>query len=388
MPLVTTTNVAVQNGVVTLNLGYKPDQVRILPPSELAGNAPRDWPGPRPAIGVLNLPGMPQSWTHITPSDWVQAFNGSALATNYGVPVKQLTSLTALTNALSSGPTVWLAIINPGGELFPSSAAGQWQPTLSAIRDYVDRGGSWWETAGYSFYVSAFLQSGTWQTEVIGPGGMNSFGLPVGGGDNAQPPEPLAVTPLGQTVFGADLSARLQGMTSTVNRGLLRTPDDPGHLTILAGAQQAFVGAYRLDGWGYLWRIGGFFPNPNVVLPAATAAMEYIFTNPPLPFEGGPTRYLWHGNMVVQSRPVLRRASVANGFFSFTIGNCPTGATNFIERSIAPDGQGGWQDVFNFLTPFSETNWTDPQEAQSPSSFYRVKSVVGAAVSSSAIHAP
>ncbi len=92
--------------------------------------------------------------------------------------------------------------------------------------------------------------------------------------------------------------------------------------------------------------------------------------------------------MVVQSRPVLRRATVANGFFSFTIGNCPTGATNYVERSMGPDGQGGWQDVFNFLTPFSDTNWTDPEEAQSPNFFYRVKSVVGAAVSSSSSHGP
>jgi hypothetical protein len=291
------------------------------------------------------------------------------LVTEFGVPIRQITTLNDLTNALGAGPTVWLAIFNPGGEVFPEAVAGQWPATLSAILDYVNHGGSWWETAGYSFY-------GAWQTETIGPTGMNYFGVPVGGGDVAQPAEPLTVTALGQTVFGADLSGRLQGLSSIANRGLLRTADDPGHLALLAGAQQDFLGAYRLDGWGYLWRIGGFWPNPSVVLPAAAATMEYLYTHPPLPFPSGSTRYLWHGSLAVECRPVLKRAAGSNGFFSFTIANCPTGATNYVERCPDPVGQAGWQDVFSFRTPQAETNWTDPQPATALSSFYRVKSVV------------
>ena len=248
---------------------------------------------------------------------------------------------------------------------------------MSAIRDYVNHGGSWWETAGYSFYVSAFLQSGTWQTETIGPSGMNFFGVPVGGGDVAQPAEPVSVTADGQTILGADVAAGLAGLTSIVNRGLVRTPDDPGHLALLAGAQQDFLGAYRLDGWGCLWRIGGFWPNRNVALPAATATMEYLFTHPPLAYPSGPIKYLWHGTLLVESRPVLKGAAVVNGSFSFAIANCPTGATNFIERSPDPAGQAGWQDVFAFLTPQTETNWTEPDPAPGPASFYRVRSAVG-----------
>lgn len=373
-PIGTATNVQVQNGVLTFNLGYKPDLARILPAPELAG-APSNWPGSKPAIGVLNLPGMPQSWTSITPAAWLQTLAGSHLATQFGVPIRQITTISDLTAALYAGPTVWLAIINPGGEIFPAYGADQSGATLGAIQYYVNHGGSWWETAGYSFYVSAYLQSSVWQTQNIGPGGMGFFGLPVGGGAVDQPAEPLTVTGLGQTIFGADLSARLQGLATVVNRGLVRTTDDPGHLALLAGAQQDFLGAYRLDGWGYLWRIGGFWPNPNVVLPAAMATLEYIYTHPPLPFESGPTKYLWHGNMVVQSRPVLKRASSSNGSFSFAIGNCATGATNFVERAADPAAQTGWQEVFQFLTPLDETNWTDPQAAGLPQAFYRVKSI-------------
>lgn len=372
-----TNNDPVQDGVLTLNLGFKPDQSRVLPPAALAGTAPQNWPGPRPAIGVLNLPGMPRSWTALTPADWVQAFQASSLATQYGVPILQLTNWNDVMVALHAGPTVWLALINPTGEMFPASGAGQWAATLSAIKDYVDNGGCWWETAGYSFYSAAFLQSGAWQTEMIGPSGMNFFGVPVGGGEVNQAAEPLTVTAEGQTVLGAELASRLQGLASTVNRGLLRTADDPGHHALLAGAQQDFLGAYRLDGWGYLWRVGGFWPNRDVVLPAATAAMQYLFSHPPLPFPSGPTKYLWHGTLSVQSRPVLKHAGVTNGFFSCAIANCPPGATNALERSQDPAGRGGWQDVFTFLTPPAETNWTDPQAASSLSAFYRLKSPAG-----------
>ena len=205
---------------------------------------------------------------------------------------------------------------------------------------------------------------------------MNTFGVPVGFGDVAQPAEPLTVTAEGQAILGADVASRVQGLSSVVNRGLLRSADDPGHHALLAGAQQDFVGAYRLDGWGYLWRLGGFWPNRDVVLPVARATMEYLFSHPPLPYPSGQTRYLWHGTLNVQSRPVLKRAAVANGRFSLAIGNCPTGATNWLERSPNATGS-AWQDVFTFLTPDAETNWTDSQASGGASSFYRVKSVVG-----------
>ena len=372
-----TNQVQIQDSVLTLALGMKPDQDRIQPPAELAGKAPRDWPGDKPSIGILNLPGMPTAWTTITASNWVRAFTQSSLATQFGVPIRQITNFNDLTAALQAGPTVWFAIVNPCGEIFPESGAGQWQATLDLIHDYVNRGGSWWETAGYSLYTASFFQSGVWHTEAVGPGGMGYLGLPVGGGDTAQPPEPLTVTTTGQTIFGPSLSAQLQGLTSAVNRGLLRTEVDPGHLALLAGAQQDFLGAYRLDGWGYLWRIGGFFPNSNAVLPAVPAIMTYLYTNQPLPALASQTKYLWHGNMTFASRPVLKCILNSNGVVSMQIGNCPLGATNYVERSLNLNNPLDWQTVFTFPSPPIETNWIDPAAPGMSKAFYRVRSIPG-----------
>jgi len=89
-------------------------------------------------------------------------------------------------------------------------------------------------------------------------------------------------------------------LSSSVNRGLSQGSDDPGHLALVSGGRQDFIGAYRLDGWGYLWRIGGLNPNPDVAVPVAVAAMKYVFDHPPLPIAGGGLSYLWHVKVTAQ----------------------------------------------------------------------------------------
>jgi hypothetical protein len=236
----------------------------------------------------------------------------------------------------------------------------------------VNHGGSWWETAGYSFYVAAWL-SGGWTTEVIGPSGMGSFGLPVGSGDVAQPAEPLTVTAFGQTMFGPALSARLAGQSTIVNRGLPRTESDPGHLALLAGAQQDFLGGYRLEGWGWLWRFGGFWPNPGVVLTSAPAVMTYLYTNAPLPAAASPVKYLWHGKATF---PAVLRAALTNGGTILCIENCPVGATNHLDRALELTPLPVWQTIFTFSSPPLATNWADLTPGF-PQAFYRVRSLLG-----------
>ncbi len=291
-----------EGGCVRFALPERRQRERVLPPAELAGKAPGEWPGPKPAIGVLDLgEGVRPSWTDIAVGEWFKAFEQSRLAQELGVPIRRITKVEALFKALRAGPRTWLAIINPYGETFPAGAPGQWTPALDLIRDYVNHGGCWWETAGYSFYSALSPTEGGWRRQAVGPGGMDYLGLPVGGGQVDQPPERLRVTPEGRQWLGEELSARIARAMSTVNRGLPRRGGDPGHLTLVAGRRADFIGGYRLDGWGWLWRIGGFHPNPEVALPAAVAAMKHIYTHPPLPpLKGGGTKYLWHATVTAK----------------------------------------------------------------------------------------
>ena len=280
---------------VRLRTPHREGEKRVEPPPALAGKAPRDWPGDRPAVGILDVgEGINPSWTRITPADWANAFGESRLATEFGVPVRRISTAEALVSALQAGPTRWLAIINPYGEGFPSAGEGKWREMLDKIRDYVNNGGCWWETGGYSFYHSFFPQAGGWAGEHVDSGGMGYLGLPVGGGEVDAPAERLSVPAEGRQWLGDDLSEKVQGAMSAVNRGLTRGSDDPGHVALVAGERQDFIGGYRLDGWGWLWRIGGFYPNAQVALPVAVAAMERIFTHLPEEPKAGGVRYLWH----------------------------------------------------------------------------------------------
>ena len=273
---------------------------RLAPPADLAGKAPCDWPGPKPAIGILDLPGIPLGWTRIAPADWLEAFSSSRLAKEFGVPIRRITTVDQLVAALEAGPAAWLAIVNPCGEAFPATGPGKWRETLDLIRDYVNHGGSWWETAGYSFYSAFSPKDGGWHVDRVGPGGMGYLGLPVGGGEVDEPAEPLTATPAGREWFPIPLADQVDKAMSTVNRGLLRGQEGPGHLTLVAGHREDFIGGYRLDGWGWLWRIGGFWPNPDVAPAVAVAATERLYTHPPLPVKAGGIRYLWHVTVVAQ----------------------------------------------------------------------------------------
>jgi len=363
-----------QDGVVQVRLGMVPGASRLQPPGELANRAPVDWPAGKPAIGVLDIPGMPRSWTSITPSDWYQGLTASRLATGFGAPIRRITSYTALVAALQSGPTAWLAIINPGGEVFPEAAAGQWQTTLGLIRDYVNRGGSWWETAGYSFYVAAYQQGSSWQTDRPGPSGMAFFGLPVDSGAVDQPPEAVPVTHRGQEILGDELANQLRGLASSVNRGLPRTQDDPGHVAILGGSRADFAGGYRLSGWGFLWRIGGFSPNRALAIPAAIGVLEYLYSHPPMPVDPSSAKYFWHGRLAWKPRAVLKTSPSLSGGVEIVVADCPPGAMNYLERASVLDDPLGWADVFKFQSPAQETNWLDPDSFHNARAFYRIRS--------------
>lgn len=285
----------VAGGAHAFRLPSRQGQQRIQPPPALSGKAPRDWPGAKPAIAVLDFgPGLAPVWTRISPDDWFRAFSQSRLAREHGLMIRRITNMDELQAAFTDGAAKYLAIVNPYGEAFPTAAPGKWREMLDSIRQYVRNGGNWWEAGGYSFHLAVSRVNDRWQSDAVGPQGADYLGLSIGGGDVEQAPEPLSVTADGRAWLGEDLSNRIAAEASAVNRALARGDRASGHITLVAGGQQDFIGGYRLDGWGWLWRTGGFYPNPKVAIPLTVTTMEYLYTHAPAPIVPGGAKYLWH----------------------------------------------------------------------------------------------
>jgi len=223
------------------------------------------------------------------------------LAKQYGLAVKTLASYDEIAAALAAGPAQFFAIINPYGEIFPEAGAGRWIETLDAVRAYVNNGGSWWETAAYSFFRPAYRDGEAWKTEHCGPAGTDHLRVPVGGGEVDEPAEPLHATETGKAWLDDGLAAKIAQSASSVNRGTPSTTDAPATVLIAGASQKNFIGGYRLNGWGYIWRIGGFNPNPEIATSVAVAATLHQYTTPPAPLPSAGTRYLYHATLTPAS---------------------------------------------------------------------------------------
>ena len=288
------TRLSVVDGTLRLTLPPRGSIARMPPPPERAALAPRDWPGAKPAVAVIDLgPGIAPALTTLTPSAWRAALETSALVRQHGLTVRTLSTYEELADALAAGPDRVFTIINPYGELFLTPGPGRWRETLDAIRAYVNRGGIWWETAAYSFHRAAFRQGNAWQTEHTGAAGLNHLRLPISSGDVDQQPEPLRVTGTGKAWLGEELAARVARCVSVVNRGTPSASSAP--VTVLvAGLEHGFIGGYRLEGWGTLWRVGGFNPDPELTPAVAVATLLHQYTTPPEPLPPFGTRFLYH----------------------------------------------------------------------------------------------
>lgn len=283
----------VADGVLTVETPpVTPPGTEPIPP-EIA-NLPRSqWPGPKPAIGVIDLgPGAHLVWTRITPAEWVDALSDSRLVRKHGLQVRRLANVDDLLSALSDTEHRWFAIVNPYGEAFPVPAKDRWHAVVLAVRRYVQTGGCWWETGGHPFFQTYVPDEDGWRMETIGSGGADTLGIPVGAGDVDQPPEPLRVTDEGARMLGQEVTEALGGMSSTVNRAL--PSDEPAHVSWVAGQRGGFIGGYRLNGWGWLCRIGGFWPNRDVAIPVVVRVLEQLYDSPAAPGPADPTPRLWH----------------------------------------------------------------------------------------------
>jgi hypothetical protein len=285
----------VLNGRVELYLPAEEKKIKYVePPVEEKLRAPCNRPGERPLIGVINLgKGAYPVWARVSVDQWVDAIRKSSLCTLHGLTVTNIASYAELQSALKEGPGRWLAIVNPYGEATLSENKGGWKQTLDAVRGYVNNGGSWWETGGYSFHCEFYREGNSWKNATIGSAGLDYLGLSLSGGAIEIVPERISVTPAGESWLGKPFTERLNKKYAQANRALPMNLQKPA-TQLIKGERNFYVGGYRLGGWGHLWRIGGMKPESTFATSVMIAATLHQYISPPEPVKIPGTPRLWH----------------------------------------------------------------------------------------------
>ncbi len=271
-------------------------------PDALRFRAPSDRTPPPTKIGVVYLEGTVKPLrTRISCDRWMAALSDSSLVTTRKVQVIKLTSVVELTAALTTGATEWFAILNPYGEIIPQETGGTWEAMLEAIARYVKDGGIWWETGGTPFqWGVSRMPSGSWSSAFIGPAGIQTLGLTVKKTAGKPEAEAVTVTAQGRAILGEDLAATIEHQPWLVDR----TPADTllPSTALVTGASGDYVTGYRLGGWGWLWRIGGSYPDEKLTPRLVGSVLDYLYTHAPSQYVGdAATAKTWHA--VIETSP-------------------------------------------------------------------------------------
>ena len=151
------TRAQVASVIATLSrLYYQPvaDGSEEPVPESLAGKAPAAWPQPPGRIGVI-LPrpaGRPGIRLRPDPAVLLSELAEKRRVSKDGMEVVVLRDASEVRDALGE-PRRWFAIVNTLGEGFPAESSEEAASMLEAIRQYVRKGGIWWEAGGgYPFY--------------------------------------------------------------------------------------------------------------------------------------------------------------------------------------------------------------------------------------------
>jgi len=100
-----------------------------------------------------------------------------------------------------------------------------------------------------------------WEHQLVGPRGYRSI---FGGNIEIREDETratLKVTPEGREWLGSELADRLEGAKALVNRP---SPREHANLVLVDSEHGSYFAGGNLDGYGYLWRVGGRVDNPDV----------------------------------------------------------------------------------------------------------------------------
>lgn len=216
-------------------------------------------------IAVIDLgEGVGLSWSKVLPAEWVRKLERSCLVDQHNLNVRTVGSYSDLQSALTDNDRGCFAIINPYGEVFLTSSKGKWRDTLDAIRSYVNKGGIWVESGGYSFNMAVYKIGNRWERERVGVAGMEYMGMPIKAFDIDQPAESLYVTDQGRYWFNEELIERINSSAERVNRAVESAPNSLPTL-LIKGEKYGYVGGYHFDGLGTLWRVGGILPSVELL---------------------------------------------------------------------------------------------------------------------------
>jgi len=106
--------------------------------------------GKKVAIIALRNGPPKGGWTPVAVDEWQQAIANSSFWRLAGAELAIIENATQMRAAMAGND--FAMILNPYGEWFPSHSAEELMADLDRLRDYVRRGGLWWEAGGYSFY--------------------------------------------------------------------------------------------------------------------------------------------------------------------------------------------------------------------------------------------
>jgi hypothetical protein len=112
------------------------------------------------AIAILDISGGPLGggFSEILIPQWEERL--PSLLPSF--QLKKITSIEEFKEALNK-PDEYPLILNPYGEYIPTGQKNAWREILGLIRGYLEKGGIWWETGGYSFHYELVPQiGGSW----------------------------------------------------------------------------------------------------------------------------------------------------------------------------------------------------------------------------------
>ena len=155
----------------------------------------------------------------------------------------------------------------------------------------MDRGGIWWCSGGYPFYIyGQVAPDGIVTQQNQYTGGASMFGIVCPTGPIPEPSRVLKVTEEGRRWFDEALIGRIHRASAPVQRPFLM---ETGVVRLVEGDGLPYVAAIRGDGWGYLFSTGGFGVSMELTGDVAAGAPRPLYGQPRERPGEGVRRVLW-----------------------------------------------------------------------------------------------